>query len=123
VSPLAIILIVVAGILLVLIVGGYIASTRRARADDASLQQELQAANRALAMAHADDKGWERSLLEAAAREAFAERSAADVRDLQLMQVVDMPGTEDDQAVFRVVTDHGAEFLHLERHGDAWVPR
>ncbi|MEA2288954.1 MAG: hypothetical protein QOD55_951, partial [Solirubrobacteraceae bacterium] len=66
-SPLAIILIVVAGILLVLIVGGYIASTRRARADDASLQQELQAANRALAMAHADDKGWERSLLEAAA--------------------------------------------------------
>jgi type II secretory pathway pseudopilin PulG len=123
VSPLAIILIVVAGILLVLIVGGYIASTRRARADDASLQQELQAANRALAMAHADDKGWERSLLEAAAREAFADRSAADVRDLQLMQVVDMPGTEDDQAVFRVVTDHGAEFLHLERHGDAWVPR
>jgi type II secretory pathway pseudopilin PulG len=123
VSPLAIIIIVVVGILLVLIVGGYIASTRRARDDDAALRQELEAANRALAMAHADDKGWERSLLEAAAREAFAERSAADVRDLQLMQVVDKPGTEDDQAVFRVVTDHGAEFLHLDRHGDAWVPR
>jgi uncharacterized protein (UPF0333 family) len=123
VSLLAIIILIVAVVLLVLIVGGYIASRRRAQQDEPSLKQELEAANRALAMAHVDDKGWERSLLEAAAREAFAERSAADVRDLQLVQVVDNPGTEHDQAVFRVVTDHGAEYLHLDRHGDAWVPR
>jgi hypothetical protein len=37
--------------------------------------------------------------------------------------VVDKPGTEEDQAVFRVVTDHGSEYLHLDRHGDTWVPR
>jgi uncharacterized protein (UPF0333 family) len=123
VSLLAIIILIVAVVLLVLIVGGYIASRRRAQQDEPSLKQELEAANRAQAMAHVDDKGWERSLLEAAAREAFAERSAADVRDLQLVQVVDNPGTEHDQAVFRVVTDHGAEYLHLDRHGDAWVPR
>ncbi|MEA2227769.1 MAG: hypothetical protein QOF04_1399 [Solirubrobacteraceae bacterium] len=122
-SLLAIIILIVAVVLLVLIVGGYIASRRRAQQDEPSLKQELEAANRAQAMAHVDDKGWERSLLEAAAREAFAERSAADVRDLQLVQVVDNPGTEHDQAVFRVVTDHGAEYLHLDRHGDAWVPR
>ena len=48
---------------------------------------------------------------------------AAECGDLQLVQVVDKPGTEDDQAVFRVVTDHGSEHLHLDRHGDTWVPR
>ena len=69
------------------------------------------------------DKGWERSLLEDAAKAAFAERSTAAVRELQLVQVVDKPGTEDDQAVFRVITDHGSEILHLDRHGDAWVPQ
>jgi hypothetical protein len=123
VSTIAIVLIVIAVLLALLIAGGIIASNRRNREDEAALRQELEAANRALAMAHADDKGWERSLLEAAATAAFADRSAADVRDLQLVQVVDRPGTEEDQAVFRVVTDHGAEYLHLDRQGDRWVAR
>ena len=43
------------------------------------------------------------------------------MRDLHLVQVVDRPGTEEDQAVFRVVTDHGSEYVHLHRHGDQWV--
>jgi hypothetical protein len=123
VSAIAIILIVVAVIVLLLIVGGLAANARRYRQDGDDLHSELEAANRALALAHADDKGWDRALLELAAQEAFAERSAAAVTDLQLVQVVDRPGIEDDQAVFRVVTDHGAEYLHLERHGEAWVPR
>lgn len=122
-SLIAIVLVVLAVLLLVLITGGAIAVARRTRAGDASLRAELQGANQALAMAHADDKGWERSLLEEAAIEAFAHRSPADVRELQLVQVVDNPGTEGDQAVFRVVTDHGFEYLHLDRHGDAWVAR
>jgi len=25
--------------------------------------------------------------------------------------------------VFRVVTEHGSEHLHLDRHGDTWVAR
>jgi uncharacterized membrane protein YccC len=123
VSALEIVVIVVVVIVVVLIVGGYVATGRRARADDAALRDELEAANRALALAHAQDKGWERSLLEEAARTAFADRSPASVRELQLVQVVDKPGIEQDQAVFRVVTDHGAEYLHLDRHGDAWVAR
>ena len=122
-SALEIVVIVVFVLVVVLIVGGYVATGRRARADDAALRDELEAANRALALAHAQDKGWERSLLEEAARTAFADRSPAAVRELQLVQVVDKPGTEQDQAVFRVVTDHGAEYLHLDRHGDAWVAR
>jgi hypothetical protein len=123
VSTLALVLIVVAVLILALIVGGYVASGRRRRADDQASAAELAQANEQLALAHAQDKGWDRALLERAAQEAFAERSAADVTELQLVQVVDRPGTEDDQAVFRVVTDHGHEYLHLERHGEAWLPR
>ena len=122
-TALALVVLVAVVVLAVLAIGGYVATGRRARADDAALRAELEAANRALALAHAQDKGWERSLLEEAARTAFADRSPAEVRELQLVQVVDKPGTEDDQAVFRVVTDHGAEYLHLDRHGDAWVAR
>jgi hypothetical protein len=123
VNTLEIVVIVVVLLVLVLGIGGYIASGRRHRADSAALRTELDAANQAQALAHASDKGWERSLLDQACRTAFADRSAADIRELQLVQVVDKPGTEEDQAVFRVVTDHGSEYLHLARHGDAWVPR
>jgi len=123
VNTLEIIILVLVVVVLALAIGGYVASGRRHRADEARLQAELEAANAALAVAHMGDKGWERSLLEDAAKAAFADRSTAAVRELQLVQVVDKPGTEDDQAVFRVVTDHGSEHLHLERHGDTWVAR
>ena len=122
-SVIAIVAIVVVVLLLVLFVGGLIANARHNREDEGALRAELEAANQALAVAHAQDKGWDRTTLEQAAKEAFAERSAADVTDLHLVQVVDRPGTEDDQAVFRVVTDHGHEYLHLARHGEAWLPR
>jgi len=123
VTALEIIILVIVVLVAILIVGGYVITGRRQRADEPALSTELEAANEALALARASDKGWERSLLETAVREAFAERSEAEIRDLQLVQVVDKPGTEDDQAVFRVVTDHGSEHLHLDRHGDTWVAR
>jgi hypothetical protein len=123
VNALEIIIVVVVLLIIVLAVGGVIAVRRRERADEPALRAELEAANEALALARASDKGWERSLLEEACRAAFAERSGAEIRDLQLVQVVDKPGTEDDQAVFRVVTEHGSEHLHLDRRGDSWVAR
>jgi hypothetical protein len=123
VNALEIVVIVVVLLVLVLGIGGYVASGRRHRADEGALKTELEAANEALALAHASDKGWERAILDEACRAAFADRSAAEIRELQLVQVVDRPGTEEDQAVFRVVTDHGSEYLHLDRHGDAWLPR
>jgi hypothetical protein len=123
VTALEIIVIAIVLLIALLVVGGVIASGRRQRADDPALRTELEAVNEALALARASDRGWERSLLEEAVRAAFAERSDAEIRDLQLVQVVDKPGTEEDQAVFRVVTDHGSEYLHLDRHGDVWVAR
>jgi type II secretory pathway pseudopilin PulG len=123
VTTLEIVIVVVVLLVAALVVGGFVASGRRARSDEAASKAELEAANQALALARAQDRGWERSLLEEACRAAFAERSPAEIRELELVQVVDRPGTEEDQAVFRIVTEHGAEYLHLDRHGDAWVAR
>jgi hypothetical protein len=120
VSVFAIIIIVLVALLLLLIVGGVVASTRRHRAESGELHATLQEADQALALARAEDRGWERAALEAAAREAFAARSLAEVRELLLVQVVDRPGTEEDQALFRVVTDAGSEEILLVRSGDVW---
>ena len=119
-SAIAIIVIVVAVLLVLLIVGGLIANGRRARDQEDETHIAVREADQALALARASDRGWERAVLEAAAREAFAARSPAEVRELLLMRVVDRPGTEEDQALFRVVTDAGSEEILLVRHGEAW---
>ena len=119
-SALVIVVIVVLALLLLLFVGGLVANARRARAEDPQLRATLREADQALAHARAEDRGWERSALEAAAREAFAARSPVELRELQIVKVVDRPGTEDDQCLFRVVTDAGSEEILLARSGGAW---
>jgi hypothetical protein len=120
VSALAIIVIVVVILLVLLFVGGLIANGRRTREREDETLSAVREADHALALARASDRGWDRDVLEAAAREAFAARSPAEVRELLLMRVVDRPGTEEDQALFRVVTDAGSEEILLVRHGGAW---
>jgi hypothetical protein len=120
VSAFAIIVIVVLALLLLLFVGGAIANARRARAEDPELRATLREADQALAHARAEDRGWDRAALEAAAREAFAARSPIELRELQIVKVVDRPGTEEDQCLFRVVTDVGSEEILLVRTGGAW---
>jgi type II secretory pathway pseudopilin PulG len=120
VSALAIIVIVVLALLLLLFVGGLVANARRSRQEDPELRVALREADQALAAARAEDRGWDRDALEAAAREAFAARSPVEPRELQLLKVVDRPGTEDDQCVFRVVTDVGSEEILLVRSGGVW---
>jgi hypothetical protein len=106
-------------ILLVLFVGGYLVLGRRRVASDAELKHRIEAADAALADARAEDKGWERATIEAAARAAIAPREAT---TLHLIQVVDKPGTDADQAVFRVVHADGAEeTLTLGRRDGAWI--
>ena len=119
-SALAIIIVVVALLLVLLIVGGLVANARRARGGEDELRVALREADRALAAARAVDRGWDREAMEAAARAAFAARSPAEIGELLLLQVVDRPGTEEDQALFRVVTDAGSEEILLVRREDAW---
>jgi hypothetical protein len=114
---------VVVVLMLLLAVGGAIATTRRTEASSDDLRAQLRAADQALAAAHAEDKGWERAHLEEAARDAYvATFGAAEIRGLHLVQVVDNPGTDADQAVFRVVTDGAEHTLVLGRRDGAWVP-
>jgi hypothetical protein len=123
VSTLAIVLVVLAVLLIALVVGGLAANARRRTAEERRLPGDVEAADRALAAAHAEDKGWARGNLEAAARAAFAETGQGPIEALHLVQVVDRPGTEDDEAVFRVVTAGGEQALRLLRRDGAWVAR
>ena len=111
-----IVILVVVAVLLALFVAGYLANARRRRAEDAALRERAAAADQHLAQAHAEDKGWERGGLESAAREAYAARHGSPPRRLTLVQVVDHPGVEEDEAVF--VAD-GQEIV-LARRGGAW---
>ena len=121
----AIVIIVILAVLVLLAVGGAVATARRTRAREAAIEARVREANEALAAAHAEDKGWERETLEAAAREAYATTrpNAAHARSFELVQVVDRPGTQDDEAVFRVVADDGEHEVRLGRHGERWVAR
>lgn len=120
-SGLEIIIIVVVVVIVLLIVGGLVITGRRSRAEEGELRATLREADQALALARAEDRGWDRDLLEAACREAFAARSPVEPRELLLVKVVDRPGTEEDEALFRVITDAGSEEILLARHGGAWA--
>lgn len=124
VSTLGIVLIVLAVLILLLVTGGYIAATRRADASDDALHRELAQAERELAEAHASDKGWDPSVLASAAQVAATERFGdATVGDPLLVQVIDRPGTDADQAVFLVKTADGGEHrMTLGRAGGVWAP-
>lgn len=112
-----VLLVIAAAAVLVVLVGSRIARGRT-EARDGLLKERLAAANEALAQAHADDNGWARDVLEAAAR-AAAGPVAPD--ELHLIQVVDKPGIEADEAVFQAVTAGQTREIRLGRNGEGWV--
>jgi hypothetical protein len=122
ISTFGLILLVLVGLLVLLVVGGYIATERRNREREHQFRRQLEAADEALAQAHATDKGWDRATLEAAARNAAAERFGSDIEKLHLVQVLDRPGTDADQAVFHVKTPDGEHRITLGRTGGVWGP-
>lgn len=124
VSTLGIVLIVLAVLILLLVAGGYAGATRRTRSSAVALHRELAQAERELARAHASDKGWDPAVLAAAAQVAAVERFGdGAVGDPLLVQVIDRPGTDADQAVFLVKTADGGEHrMTLGRAGGEWGP-
>ena len=123
-SALAIVLIVLAAVILLLFAGGFVANARRHRAREAQLDAQIEAADQALAQARADDRGWDLPALQAAARAAFAAgHDGAEPERLDLVQVIDRPGIEADEAVFRCVHGHHEHDIVLGREGDRWVAR
>ena len=117
-----IVLLAIVGVLALLFLVGLAGNARVRRARERTLTEKIAAADQALAAARADDRGWDPALLEAAARAAFAVRKPGlTVDSLDIIQVVDRPGTDEDRALMRVSHAAGAEDIELQRTGDRWA--
>ena len=120
-DPWVIVVLVVVGVLVLLFVGGFVANARIRREGEGSLAARIAEADHHLAAARAQDRGWDPALLEAAARFAFmARRPGVEPESLDLVQVIDRPGTDEDWALMRVTYAGGAEEIELARTGDRW---
>jgi Flp pilus assembly protein TadB len=120
-DTLEIVVIAVVAVFALLALAGAAAARRRREAGAEAFTREIEQANRDLAAAHAADNGWEPGRVAEAARSAFTqERPGVEVASIELVQVIDPPGTEDDKAVFLVRTADGEHHLTLGRAGDSW---
>ena len=115
-----IIVLAIVAVIVLLAVGGAIARRRQLERSQGRFDESLAQVNRDLAAAHAQDNGWERSLLEDAARQAYASERGSDPAELELVQVIDRPGTDDDHAVFSC-GPQARERLTLGRRDGQWV--
>ena len=119
---LVIVLAVFVALVLILALGGAYGRRRQLEATRGRFDAHLAQINADLAEAHAQDRGWARDGLEAAARAAYsAERGGAEPEELALVQIVDRPGKDDDKAVFRVASGGREERLTLARQRGDWV--
>lgn len=117
-NTLDIVLLAIAAILVLIVLVGSRIARRRTEGRDALLRERLAVANEALATAHAEDNGWARDVLEAAARSAVGPGT---IEALQLVQVIDKPGIEADEAVFHAVVDGHPREVRLGRTADGWI--
>ncbi len=114
-------LIIVLVVLAVLIVGGAIARDRQLAKSRPAFERALAQVDRDLAAAAASDRGWDRAHLEAAARRICAEQFGAEPEELTLVEVLDRPGTDEDQAVFDVSAGGQRHRVVLGRRDGDWM--
>jgi hypothetical protein len=121
-TTLAIVLLVLGALVLLLLLGGLLGAGRRARATAGDLERNLAAADQALEEARANDKGWDRAVLEAAARKALEEqRPAIRYEQLDLVLVDDRPGVTQDRAHLRAAAPEGEATVVLTRGEAGWT--
>ena len=110
-----IVLIVIAVVLVLLFVGGYVATRRRNK----DWSEHVAQAERALEAAFAADKGWDRDLLHGAARDALGSHKPGwEYTDVHLVMVEDKPGVEQDRAQLVAVGEDGEARVVLARGAD-----
>jgi hypothetical protein len=114
-------LIIVLVVLVVLAVGGVIARNRQLERSRPAFERALAHVDRDLAAAAASDRGWDRAHLEASARRISAEQFGTEPDELTLVEVIDRPGTDDDQAVFDVNAGGKSHRVILGRRDGDWV--
>ena len=121
-STLAIVLIVLGAIVAIFLVLGFLGARARDRRGAGTWAEHVASADSALEEARAADKGWNRSVMEAAVRAALDDaRPGWTARELHLVLVDDRPGTEEDRAHFVALGESADEArIVLAREGDHW---
>jgi hypothetical protein len=115
-------LIIVLAVFALLALGGLIARLWINKREEEQFRRELEEANRQLAQAAAQDRGWDRAHLEECARRIYGEQTGGgEVPALMLVEVLDRPGTDQDQAVFRIGDRRSEHHLTLGRRDGEWV--
>jgi hypothetical protein len=114
-------LIILIVVIVVLAIGGVIARSRQLKRTRPVFERRLAQVDHDLAAAAAADRGWERTGLEAAARRIFAEQRGAEPDELVLVEVLDRPGTDEDEAVFEGSAAGERHRIVLGRRGGEWV--
>lgn len=100
-STLALILIIALAVVLLALLGGFLAARKRARVQAPAFERNVLEADQALEAARASDRGWDRATLDRVAREALArEQPGMSCEELLLVLVDDKPGVEEDRAQF-----------------------
>jgi hypothetical protein len=119
-SVFAIVLIVIGALMLLFFIGGFIGARRHANRPEYAIN--VAAADRALEQARASDRGWDRKLLEQAARAALeAERPGSTWDSVELVLVDDRPGVADDVAHLAATGADGRALIVLaRREGGDW---
>jgi hypothetical protein len=123
ISTLAIILIAFGVLVIIALILGWLGIRARNRRQAASWAEHVADADAALEQARATDRGWQRELMEAAARGALErERPGWSYSDLHLVLVDDRPGVAEDRAHFMAVGERGEEArVVLGRQDGDWV--
>jgi hypothetical protein len=107
--------IIIAAVLVVLFVGGYVATRRRNK----DWSEHVAQAERALETAFAADRGWDRDLLHRSARDALGSHKPGwEYTDVHLVVVDDKPGVEQDRAHLVAVGQDGEAKVVLARDAD-----
>ena len=100
-STLAIVLIVLAAIVLLFFIGGVLGAGRRDRLQAPDLPRHIAEADQALEQARAEDRGWDRAIMEETVRTALGrEHPGVEFDRLDLVLVDDRPGVTEDRAHF-----------------------
>jgi hypothetical protein len=114
-------LIIVIVVLILLAAGGILARSQQLKRSRPAFERALAHVDRDLAAAAATDRGWDRALLEDAARRISTEQLGTEPDELTLVEVIDKPGTEEDQAVFDVSAGGSRHRVVLGRRDGDWV--
>jgi hypothetical protein len=119
-STLAVVVIVVAGVLLLLFLGGFLAAHRRGRQPEVA--ENIRAADRALEVARAQDRGWDRESMLGVVTAALRERHPqGEWTAIELVLVEDRPGVAEDRAHMVAFGPQGeARVILARREGGEW---